>query len=97
MTGSALFGLSACTLGIALTSAYVFVLGVSLYRYLGGAQSRQRLYLTLWSGSFWLAFGTLQISTCVSGTAERGIQFLAVGLFVSGIALGARWWRLRAE
>ncbi len=97
MSVSVLFGRSAFTLGVALATVWVLVVGRSLYRYREGSGSRERVHLVLWSGAFWLAYGLLQMATGVSGTAERGIQALAVGLFGSGVALGVRWWRLRAE
>lgn len=95
MSNAVLFGLSAFTLGAVLTAGWVAVLAVSAYRYLRGGASREQFLVVVWSGAFWLAFTTFQISTGVSGVAGRAIQILAFGLFAAGIVLGVHWWRPR--
>ncbi|MFT4923808.1 MAG: succinate-acetate transporter protein [Haloarculaceae archaeon] len=90
-----LLGDANATLGVALAVGWVAVLAVGLYQYRQGGRSRDRFYMTVSVGGFWLAFSLIQVSTALTGVAENGVVALAIGLFCAGIATGIRWWTIR--
>jgi len=96
MTVPALLGFSDATLGSALAIAWTVVLGVVALRYRSGATSRERFYLTLSMGSFWLAYSLLQLSTATEGAIEIAVVVLSLGLFTAGVGAGVRWRRIRS-
>jgi hypothetical protein len=82
-------------LGLALATGWLAVLGIGLYQYRQGTRSRERFYMTISVGVFWLAFSLFQVATTLTGIVENGIMALAVGLFCAGVFTGVKWWRLR--
>lgn len=83
-------------LGVALAIGWLAVLGIGLYQYSQGTRSRERFYMTVSVGVFWLAFSFLQVATTFTGVVENGVVALAVGLFCAGVATGVKWWRLQS-
>ena len=86
-----LLGIPDSTLGMVLGVAWLVVLVTSVYQYVSGNRSREQFYMVASMGSFWLAYGLLQVSNTVSGTAEIGVVILASGLFLVGIIAALRW------
>lgn len=93
----ALLGVSDVTLSTIFAIAWVFVIGVTLYRYANGTRSRTQLYAILCVGLCWLAYSLLQLSSAATGAVELGIVGLAVGSFCAGIGAGIGWWRERSS
>jgi hypothetical protein len=87
--------ISNATLGLILAVGWLAVLGIGLYQYRQGTRSRNRFYMTVSASGFWLAFSLFQVSTTLTGTVEKAVVALAVGLFGAGVATGVRWWQLR--
>ena len=80
-------------LGTVVGAVWAVVLVASAYQYHAGSRSRRRFYMTICVGSFWLAYGLLQISTAVAGAAETAVVALAVGCVPFAIVAGLRWRR----
>jgi hypothetical protein len=91
----ALPGFSDAALGAGLAIVWSVVLTAVTVRYRSGATSRERCYLTLSMGSFWLAYSLLQLSTATEGTIEIAVVVLSLGLFTAGAGAGVRRWRIR--
>lgn len=87
----AVLGIPDATLGVALGVAWLVVLGIAVYQYANGNQSRERFYLVVCMGAFWVASSLLQVSSTVEGAAETGVVGLATGSFLAGIVAGFRW------
>ena len=66
-------GFSDPTLGAALAIAWSVVLAIVAFRYRSGATSRERFYLTLSMGSFWLAYSLLRLSTATESPIEIAV------------------------
>jgi hypothetical protein len=92
----ALPGFSDGTLGAGLAIVWSVVLATVTVRYRSGATSRERCYLTLSMGSFWLVYSLLHLSTATGGTIEIAVVVLSLGLFTAGAGVGVRWWRIRS-
>lgn len=82
------------TLPLVATLGWALVLGIGVYQYRKGKESREQFYSLATMALFWLSYGVLQFDYLVSGRIEDGIEFFSILLFLIGIVVGFRWVRM---